>query len=205
MKRLITALLLTLAMLLPTSAFANGGRPILDTTSHFTQVWTDSGSGADKDGAFYKPRVPEGFFSIGDYGQSNYSTPRRAVVVVKAVNEDPNDPLLKAPIDYALIWKDTGSGASKDGSFWQPVPPDGYVCIGSVVQHGYSKPQRPDYRCLRYDQVERGSTAGLIWNDRGSGADNDVEVYALRGTNVIYAQDNYNAPSQTLWQPKGAR
>ena len=205
MKHLITAFLLTLVMLLPTSAFANGALLVLDTTSHFRPVWNDKGSGADRDGAFYRPRLPEGFFSIGDYGQSNYNTPRRAVVVVKAINDDPRDPLLKPPVDYALIWKDTGSGASKDGSFWQPVPPDGYVCIGSVVQHGYSKPHRPDYRCLRYDQVERGEIAGLIWNDRGSGADRDVEIFALGGTNVIYAQDNYSEPAQTLWQPRDAR
>ncbi len=201
MKRLVMVSLLALTLSASMSAFAEGPRLVLDATSNFKLMWNDGGSGADRDGAFYRTQPPSGFFSVGDYGQNNYGEPSGIVIVVRAINDDPRNPLLTPPVDYIRIWTDRGSGADRDGSFWQPVPLNGYVCIGSVVQRGYAKPDVPNYRCIRGDHVEHADIRDLIWTDRGSGADQDVAVYALDGTNVIYAQGNYNEPSHRHWRP----
>ena len=172
------------------------------TSSSFELKWNDQGSGADRDGAFYRPIPDAGFFILGDYGQNNYSAPRGTVITVTEIDSNPKDPLLAPPIDYVLIWADTGSGADRDGSFWQPLPPNGYVALGCVSQSGYEKPSIADYRCLRLDQVKPGESSGLIWNDRGSGADSDVSVYGTAVTNVIHAQGNYNPPEGPIYLPK---
>ncbi len=172
------------------------------TTSTFELKWNDRGSGANMDGAFYRPIPEAGFFVIGDYGQDNYSEPRGTVITVTEIDPDPANPLLKPPVGFAQIWNDKGSGADRDGSFWQPLPPNGYVALGCVSQTGYKTPSVADYRCLRLDQVKLVETSSLIWNDRGSGADEDVSVYRISVTNVIHAQDNYDPPQGPFYVPK---
>lgn len=178
-------------------------RLAFSTTSSFTEVWSDKGSGADTDGTFYRTNPPDGFFSIGDYGQSNYKEPSGTVLVIQAIDDDPNNPLLKPPTGFAQIVNDKGSGADQDGSFWYPLPPAGYVSIGSVVQQGYNPPTIQNYRCLRLDQVEKGSNGGLIYADHGSGADEDMSIFRLDVTNVIWAQKGYQDPIGPFYQPKG--
>ncbi|RPI02924.1 MAG: DUF946 domain-containing protein, partial [Zetaproteobacteria bacterium] len=95
----------------------------------FDAVWNDSGSGADFDGAFYEPVVPPGYEVIGYYGQSDYGATRGAVAVVKELIPGS----LAPPTGYQAVWTDSGSGSNRDGAFWRPIPPDGYVCLGQVV------------------------------------------------------------------------
>ncbi|NET83174.1 MAG: Vps62-related protein [Moorea sp. SIO1F2] len=157
---------------------------------HFDHVWSDRGSGADRDGAFYRPVPTPGFFVVGDYGQGNYGQPNGRVLCFKPLKNS----ALANPVDFARIWKDTGSGAHRDGSFWRPIPPQGYSCIGDVVQEGYAKPYRPDYKCLHNDLISPWSPeqTSFVWNDRGSGADADVSVYSVPFSKVIHVQGNYS-------------
>ncbi len=189
----------------------------ISTTSDFELLYNDSGSGAKMDGAFYRPVSDDGFFVVGDYGQRGYGDPRGTVITVrenepntsKKSEQDPDRlPLLMPPINYVQIWNDKGSGAHMDGSFWQPVPPNGYVALGCVCQKGYDTPNLSKvYRCVRVDHVELGNIGELelIWNDQGSGADEDVSVYGIQATGVIYAQDNYSHPVGPIHIPRERR
>ncbi len=180
--------------------------PVLEftTATTFDLVWNDKGSGADRDGAFYQPQAPEGWYILGDYGQGNYNSPAGTVLLIRVVdNDDPEHPALKAPLSWAKVWDDKGSGAKEDGSFWAPVPPFGYVACGHVVAKGHASPPTiPQFRCLRYDlstSVELGNAAqgsGLIWNDQGSGADADVAIYRVPSLGVFWAIPNYSAPTE---------
>ena len=144
-------------------------------------TWNDKGSGADLDGFFFNPNVPDSYFPIGGYGSQN-TTGRHCVTVV---HTSPNNPksaprLLALPTGWNLIWKDSGSGADLDGSMWEPVPPSKeFVCIGSVSQIGYTRPTVPHYRCVHNSLVEEVSLTTVIWSDIGSGADKEVTIFKL--------------------------
>jgi hypothetical protein len=179
-------------------------RVIVSTTSKYELEYKDEGSGADMDGAFYRPQTTTAFYIVGGYAQGNYSTPIGPSYIVMVEDDDPSSPVLKAPVDYDLIWADNGSGADMDGSIWHPRPPDGYVTIGYVAQTGHSKPSISNFRCIRQDIASSGKIGQLIWWDKGSGADNDLASYAIldskgNNTGFYYAQPNYNAPQGSVW------
>lgn len=180
-------------------------RLIFSTTSQFSEVWRDKGSGATMNGAFYRPIPPSGYKIMGDYGQRNYNKPNGTVMVFKAEHEDPNNLLLKPPEGFSQIVNDRGSDADQDGSFWYPLPPYGYVSIGSVVQRGYDEPDVEDYRCIRFDQVITGTLGGLIYADHGSGADQDMSIYRINYANVIFAHLGYDNPTELVWLPEGLK
>jgi phosphatidylserine/phosphatidylglycerophosphate/cardiolipin synthase-like enzyme len=127
-------------------------------------VWKDSGSGAHRDGAFYSPNLPAGYYALGDYGQSNYSTPTATMRVVRALEPG----ALASPSWYQFLYNDRSSGADMDGAFWRPVPPPGYDCLGIVVKGDYADlTYRDDIRCVRSDLVTGAYEGSLIWSDQG--------------------------------------
>jgi hypothetical protein len=144
--------------------------------------WSDKGSGATLDGAFWRPVVPEGYYSLGHYAQWNYDQP---VGPLFAVRELAGSGALAPPVDYNMIWMDTNSGADWNGSFWKPIPPPGYVCLGILAQYDYIKPGLDEMRCVREELAKLARAGGRIWNDRGSGALLDFTAFSL-----IPAQDN---------------
>lgn len=148
----------------------------ISIVNSFELAWSDKGSGGDMDGAFYNPvNIPIGFHALGSYGQSNYDSPTGSMVVVKDNVPD----VLANPVDYQLIYKDSGSGADKDGSFWLPTPPEGYVAMGILCVSGYDKPSNSSVVCLRADLADPAETGNLIWNDKGTGADSDGSFWDI--------------------------
>jgi hypothetical protein len=168
----------------------------IDFATSFNLVWNDKGTGADRNGSFYRPVVPIGFRALGHYAQGNYDSPTGAVmIVVKARNAD----ALKEPKDYELVWKDTGSGADKDGAIWKPIPPDGgYVAMGFVVTQGYNKPSLNEVVCVREQLTEKALPGGLIWNDKGSGADKDFSCWNMKAPTSPSEGEGYVATG-TFW------
>ncbi len=179
-------------------------------SSNFTFLWNDQGSGADLDGGFWRPNPPAGFFILGDYGQGNYNVPSQSVIVLGVqAYDDPLSPALRLPSGFDRIWDDSGSGADLDGSVWMPRVPAGYVCFGHIFKLGHDAPNptavfgQPGwtpgldrYRCVRSDLIgtTRVPLGGLIWDDQGSGADDDVAVYRIPTLNIIFADDDYTRP-----------
>jgi hypothetical protein len=186
---------------------ATVGPPVItfSTTMNYALMYNDKGSGAHLDGAFYRPIASDGYFILGDYAQDNYNPPAMPSITITVENDDPTHPVLAPPTGYSLIWDDKGSGAHMDGSVWAPQPPPGYVALGAVSNNGYSPPSIPQLRCVRFDLVQAGTFGGLIWNDQGSGAGMDVEIYAITGLSTFYAQGNYNPPLGPVWIPKALR
>ncbi|MDR6941123.1 Vps62-related protein [Mucilaginibacter pocheonensis] len=179
-----------------TAKTAEMGEPSLyvSYTSNYNFIYNDQGSGADGDVGIWRPSPTDNnYFIVGDYAQGNYGAPSGSSLIVTAVNDDPDYPLLKAPIRYDQIWNDKGSGGDYDGSIWRPVAPDGYVVLGCVAALGYDAPSIPNYRCIRKDMVTDAAVGSLIWSDKGSGADNDVSLWQVQGvTGAFVAQGNYN-------------
>ncbi len=144
-------------------------------TCSLEAVWDDKGSGADLDGFFYLPHVDDSTFIIGGYGSRTKKLSSTDCVLT--VNDEKH---LVTPVDWELIWKDKGSGAKKDGSMWRGIPPDNnHVCIGTIPQRGYEKPDIPNYRCVHLEFVQKVITNSLIWHDKGSRSKKKVTMFKL--------------------------
>lgn len=183
------------------------GEPSLLTsnTSNYNWIYSDKGSGSHMDVTIYRPAPSDPLYMIvGHYAQGNYSQPTGNSLTVRAINDDPNSPLLKSPIGFNEVWNDHGSGGTYDGSIWYPVPPDGYRSLGYVCQAGYDTPSISNYMCVRKDYTTEATVGPLIWNDKGSGAHMDVSLYQVYGVaGAFVAQGNYEPFSGTCFKLAG--
>lgn len=141
------------------------------------RLLTDSGSGANHDIAIWRAdaSLHPGYYRVGDVGASTYDEGKPPNVHL--VKESGNN--LARPVRYDRVWGDWGSGANMDFSFWRPIPPHGYTCIGHVGQVGYGSPSTDLMRCVRNDLVI-AVTGRWLWNDGGSGADWDCTLYEVQ-------------------------
>ena len=83
---------------------------------------------------------------------------------------------------YQYIWKDSGSGARLDVSFWRPIEYEpNYYALGDVVHPDHG---RPNFNAMVVKSLEAGSLSPPVsftevWNDRGSGANQDVRIMRM--------------------------
>lgn len=159
---------------------------LINFTTEFLRMWDTDGSRA-KPAAFWRPTpAPDllpGYFPLGDVvapGLGNINGNK----VVAVVRESPTpsvDPgkgkALRSPDDFELIWRDSGSGSKKDGAVWRPIPPAGYVALGSVCSNGHEKPSLNSIRCVRADLVIASNASDPLWNDKGSGARQSISAW----------------------------
>jgi len=139
----------------------------------FTLRWNDQGSGGTYDGSFFHPVTANGFRALGSLGcgPNGYPNPNGnyAMMVVRA--KSGHEDAIVEPLDYLLVYNDHNSGATMYGSFWTPIPPDGYVAMGTVVaDNTWNKPSLSDVVCVRQDLTIPGEATDFIYDDRGTGA-----------------------------------
>ncbi|KAM0523060.1 hypothetical protein ACHAPE_001552 [Trichoderma viride] len=164
----------------------------ITTTASFSARWNDRGSGASRDGGFWHPS-PQGdmrplgsvavphYNDINGYNMARLYGPSSCSGADAASTSGPS--IVASPTGYTQIWKDEKSGAAKDGSFWRPIPPNGYVALGDVAQSGWSAPSTNDVWCVRQDMVSQGSFgSNSVWDDKKSGAKTDVSVWEVRSS-----------------------
>ncbi|KAK6164414.1 hypothetical protein DH2020_001278 [Rehmannia glutinosa] len=128
----------------------------------FEFIWGCNLSMDGKHGvSFYKPiSIPDGFFCLGHYCQSNEKPLRGFVLVAREVNTQHNSdykPALLNPVDYSLVWiSDDSSDENFDtcGYFWLPQPPEGYKALGFVVTNKSEKPNLEEVKCVRSDLTD---------------------------------------------------
>ncbi len=135
--------------------------------------YDDKGSGAKDDVSIWRPLAPPGYVALGDVAVLDYEAPPFAARVVRDVPG-----VTAKPLGYERIWDDEGSFGAHDVALWSPIPPLGYVCLGTVAAQLYdTEPSRELIRCLHRDRVVRGSME-LLWTDTGSGAWEDAGLWA---------------------------
>jgi hypothetical protein len=146
---------------------------LITFVDNFTLRWNDHGSGGTYDGSFFHPVTTNGFRALGSLacGPHGYPNPNGtyAIMVVKA--KPGHEDALAEPVGYQLIYNDHGSGADMYGSFWRPIPPDGYTALGTVVANNtWNQPSLSDVVCVRSDLTMIGEATDFIYNDHGTGA-----------------------------------
>ncbi|MCP3097858.1 Vps62-related protein [Myxococcus sp. K15C18031901] len=157
-------------------------------TSRFSWIYDDHGTGATNDVSVWRPDLSQspGFFSLGDVAMPNRGQAPVTTFLVRGEGD-----LLARPTDYLRTWRDTGSGGTHDVSFWEPVAPSGYTCLGHVAVLGYSKPSTDLIRCVRSEYVLPANPA-WVWDDSGSGANDDIGVWQA------VARDHRGLPASTF-------
>ena len=151
-------------------------------------IWDDGGSGANLDGYFFIPSVGQAEYIIGGLASQKKTSAKNCVITVSEPSNNPKGTprLLATPIDWNQVWNDKGSGARKDGSIWEAIPPDSnYRCLGSIPQLGYNKPNVPNYRCVHKSLTEKVVTNSIAWHDKGSGANVDATMFRLPNTGTF--------------------
>ncbi len=125
----------------------------------YAEIWNDARSGAHKDVSIWRPARPSAYYSLGDVAWASHGQPTFSTLIVKAWSDEA---ALAGPTDFHLVWKDTGSGARWDVSFWQPVCPPGYRALGHLAVRSHSRPALPndDIRCLKDKYTEKGGSVG---------------------------------------------
>jgi len=144
----------------------------------FEKVWRcTSLRGKSLGFTFYRPlEIPEGFFCLGHYCQSNDQPLRGYVLVARATNASLlESPALEKPLGYSLIW----SIDSHDDRvyFWLPNPPKGYKAMGIVVTSGPNEPEVEEVRCTRADLTETCETSNLLLTIKSKYAKNAFQVW----------------------------
>lgn len=166
------------------------------------QTWNDQGSGTHSDFSLWTiiraGGDAQGLYSGTFVGVSGYSRPSAsASVLLKADGKKVRDvwslptgedkPLNLYEVgDLKMIWNDAGSGASADCSIWRSESKTeskkGYYPLGDIVVASHSKPKIGFLLRVTEandDSVQSPVSYSKIWNDRGSGADRDVQLWEV--------------------------
>ncbi|MCG7535472.1 Vps62-related protein [Pseudoalteromonas sp. OOF1S-7] len=150
--------------------------PNSGSSCRVTMRYTPSGVGADNDrfqlycndSSYNGNSRPTFYVNLSGNTSPTLSTPGENLIV-------------KVTNSYSLVWKDAGSGANLDGSFWKPIPENGFHIVGHTLWQAHTQPDRGT---ITVKEKVPGSGAltpalsyELVWNDKGSGAVNDVSVW----------------------------
>lgn len=159
---------------------------LINFTTEFLRIWDTDGLSA-KPASFWRPTpAPDtlpGYFPLGDVvtkGLGNINGKRVVAVACEAgiaSTEPGKGRALRRPDDYELVWKDSGSGSKRDLSIWRPLPPAGYLALGTVCSNDHEKPSLNAIRCVRADLLIASNTSDLIWDDKGSKARQRVSTW----------------------------
>jgi len=166
-------------------------------SGEYRAAWNDKGSGANSDVSLWQVIRGSDASAIegGNFrAVSNYARPGYPAKLLKVDNEKVCDqsrldwgeakPLNLYEIrDIKKVWDDKGSGADDDVSIWKAKVPRDHKAVGQVVVKSYAQPsisyvikatKKADNNALvlpvSYDK---------IWDDSGSGADDDVSIWRV--------------------------
>lgn len=163
--------------------------------SNMSEAWWDKGSGGKYDGAYYNPNFDQlgsayaGFYFLGSFGMNSYAAPTGPMLLIRAsAAASSTNPPFKLADDFTLIWKDKGSGANQDGSFWLPTCSDSnYKPLGTYCVRGYDKPDPAKARVvlIRSDLTRPGMIGTFIWNDKSTGSDKDFGSWEIQIADIF--------------------
>uniref|UniRef100_A0A1D1ZKI7 Vacuolar protein sorting-associated protein 62 n=1 Tax=Anthurium amnicola TaxID=1678845 RepID=A0A1D1ZKI7_9ARAE len=171
-----------------------GELEVLQVTK-FQSIWSCSLFSESSGATFYKPvEIPDGFYSLGHYGQPNNHPLHGFVLVAREVdisktlaNQQIRTvselPAMQKPVDYTLVWStDDWTDDNYDGCgyFWLPSPPEGYRAMGYVVTNKPEKPSLEEVRCVRSDLTGTCETTDIIFNSEAMSLRNPFKVWMTR-------------------------
>jgi hypothetical protein len=174
------------------------------TTTSYSLVWKDSGSGARVDFATFRPSVFDGYYPVGDvaitapWQRGRYAPPVTPSLLVKdgAIK-------LARPSGYIKTWDSRRSRSDIDFSTWEPVPQPGYTCLGEVgIASLNDMPSIDAIRCVPQTCAMEVPLGNQIWKDSGSGAKLDFSAWAVPGLTTYIGYASHKKPQRTAYTIK---
>ncbi|MBP5946148.1 MULTISPECIES: Vps62-related protein [unclassified Pseudomonas] len=161
---------------------------LINFTTEFQRIQDTAGL-RSQSASFWRP-MPDpdllpGYFPLGDIALHNRNNPNGLLITaVVREGESPGEGKSKTnaltrPTDFEQIWRDTGSGSVMRLAMWRPIPPEGYVALGTVCTSDHDKPSLNSVRCVREDLVVGANIGNQIWNDKSSGAKNNFSAWSV--------------------------
>jgi len=191
-----TILLLTVGgLLLPTISSAGDAKLRIRVSAGHDWVYDDRDTGADDDFYAWSQQTNTGntgdtsYYSLGHIGTNANNGNEKSSIIVADLSGD----ALAQPTGYLHIWDDSGSGGTFDAHAWKPIAPNGYTCLGDVITQSGNTPSTDLIRCVKSDYVTYGAST-KIWDDSGSGADDDFGVWRA----IPHSGDENAMPVNTI-------
>ncbi|CAK9187594.1 unnamed protein product [Ilex paraguariensis] len=142
-----------------TAALQFGNADPLSPCTNFDRVWVSpKENGLLNNLTFWRPRAPSNYVILGDCVTSRPIPPSQAVMAVCCTYGR-----VRKPIGFKCIGIFPGiqrlegvegrSDIGGDCSLWIPIPPPGYLAIGSVANVGSQPPPNHIVHCIRSDLV----------------------------------------------------
>jgi hypothetical protein len=165
---------------------------VVANTGTYDLIWKDRGSGARRDvglwtntnigsdngiegatfTAFATHNFPSGRPSLLSSATAKLSS------LIPSSGSDNVAIILYQVTDTERIWKDSGSGANRDFSSYRAREPNGYYSLGDIGVGSHSKPRFSVLaKARKSDALKAPVGYRQRWNDRGSGARDDVAFY----------------------------
>lgn len=170
-------------------------------TSAYRLVWNDSGSGARRDFAVFRPMSQAGYYPLGDVAVAEPWPGRRyAAPGFNTILVADGTTKVQPPTGYRLVWTSEGSLSDKPFSSWAPVPPAGYKCLGDVGSPAVeTMPSTDAIRCLPEQCVIETRLNEKIWDDTGSGARLDFSAWLITQANTYVGTASHSKPRGTFY------
>ena len=112
----------------------------------YLQIWNDRGSKGYQDVAFWRPRCPSNYASLGDIITLDYEPPTGALAQrYVCIKRD----LIQQGIIGTLIWDDTNSGAYLDGAVYTVASTDGSPTGYFRTNNEHSPPSSVDAHFIK--------------------------------------------------------
>ena len=213
-----SALGLALLPALGGAALAQKQTSIMDTeffevalVHSYTEIWRDSGSGADRDVFILRPNLPPGFRALGDvaiegkvedFGVEKF--PYTLAIKPKPGREN----LIAEPTGRVQAWSTAGSDANVRIKVFAVTCPKGFFALGGYVELETNPRPNENIVCISKSILAPGVWAqSSVWDDKGTGADTDLSLWnaeyrAQPVAGTLTFPSNAFFPSSTHQQPK---
>ncbi|MCB1332179.1 MAG: Vps62-related protein [Roseivivax sp.] len=179
---LLTALPLVASLATPAAAQDKGMvSDLLEVrlTDEFRLIWNDKDSDADRSVSIWRPRVPSGWYSLGDLARPSHElgTGSKKPYAIIVRPRPGRDDALARPTGVTKVWDNEKSNGGVWTAFYVPNCPSGYTALGGLAITSVSNLDG-NLRCVKNDAVAMATwKQPSVWDDKGSGARDDVTLW----------------------------
>jgi len=111
--------------------------------------------------SFWQPVSPPGYLPLGHVPSIGLDPPADPVLVYRNDSENGSRPSVKPAREFHLIWRQNGRSPV---TMWEPLPPQGYRALGTVVVPDAEQPGSKEVLCVREDLCAKtGIFDSPIW------------------------------------------
>ena len=135
----------------------------------------------------WRPYKQNNFYPLGDYITTSNKNNFSSILV---------NGFVAHPVDYELIWENKGSSDKYKISIWKPIPPDGYISLGNVVNRSYKKPSLKIIKCVGGDYVNETEIGERLWDNKGTTDKDTVSIWNIPGHNLFLATPSFFKPNE---------